>query len=97
VRLCRIARDNWITFDGWAAARGVDPVKLPFDRFLNLIYFCATDDAEEKEKDKFDVRLNLPDARARQKGAATSRNSPWSKANEESALGDFVSALSGKA
>lgn len=67
---------------------------MDLDRFLNVVYFWVTTDADEQEKDKFDVRLNLPDARARKTGAATQRaDSPWSKKNEEDALSAFVAAL----
>lgn len=66
------------------------------DRFLNLVYFYATEDAEQKEKDKFDIRLNLPDARARRTGAAVAASSPWSKQNEEASLSGFVASLTGK-
>jgi len=71
---------------------------LPFDRFLNLVYFFATEDSEEKDKDKFDVRLNLPDARTRARRPAASivRSSPWSKENEESALHGLAAALGGR-
>lgn len=69
---------------------------LPFDRFLNLAYFYATEDAEEKEKDKFDLKLNKPDAKAIARGAPLRPDSPWSKENEEAALGGFVAALTGK-
>jgi hypothetical protein len=68
---------------------------LPFPRFLNLVYFFATEDAEEKEKNSFDVRLRLPDARARATGAATREDSPWSKENEERALGGLLAQMTG--
>jgi hypothetical protein len=70
---------------------------LPMDRFLNLTYFFATENADEKEQDKFDTRLHLPDERARKTGAATAPGSKWSKENEEAALGGLVAALSGRA
>jgi hypothetical protein len=71
---------------------------LPFDRFLNLTYHYATDDADPREKDRFDIRLNLPDERARRKAATEGipESSPWSKRNEEASLSGFVAALSGK-
>jgi len=69
---------------------------LPLDRFLNLIYFYAVEDAESEEKDKFDIRLHKPDARAIKTGAAVADSSPWSKQNEEASLSGFVAALSGK-
>jgi hypothetical protein len=69
---------------------------LPFDRFLNLVYHFATEDAEEADKNKFDVRLYKPDARAIASGkAARDDRSPWSKKNEESALSGLVAALGG--
>lgn len=43
VRLVAYARTNWWQIDGEAAASGVDPFKLPFNRFLNFIYhWCLT-------------------------------------------------------
>lgn len=92
-----IAEEYWVDLDGWAGAKGVDPLKMPMDRFLNLVYRFATEDAEQKEKDKFDVRLNKPDARAIARGAAQRDDSPWSKKNEEAALSGLVGALTGKA
>lgn len=70
---------------------------LSLDRFLNLTYYFATEDAEPKEKDKFDIRLNLPDERARKKAIVEGipASSPWSKANEEASLSAFVAQLSG--
>ena len=68
---------------------------LPFARYLNLVYFWATEDAEEKDRNRFDVRLNMPDERARRTGAAVSKDSPWSKENEERALSGFVASLKG--
>lgn len=69
---------------------------LPFDRFLNLTYFFATEDAEDLDKNKFDMRLNVPDERARKSGAAVKDDrSPWSKKNEESALSGLVASLTG--
>lgn len=71
---------------------------LPMDRFLNLVYYFATEDAEQQDKDKFDVRLNMPDERARKKAKTDGldKSSPWSKQNEESALSGLVAAISGK-
>jgi hypothetical protein len=69
---------------------------LNMNRFLNLAYHWATEDAEEKEKDKFDVRLNLPDKRARERGTAIQPGSKWSKENEEAALSGFVASMTGR-
>jgi hypothetical protein len=70
-------------------------MELPFDRFLNLVHFFATNGAEEKDRDQFDVRLHLPPPELRGTAAAVPDSSPWSKAHEEEALGGLVAALSG--
>jgi hypothetical protein len=71
-------------------------MSIAIDSFLDLTYHYATEDADEKEKAKFDMRLNLPDERARASGrAVTDDRSPWTKKNEESALSGLVAALSG--
>jgi hypothetical protein len=90
-----IAEHNWTIFDGWSAARGVDPMALALDRFLNLMYFFATENAEEDEKNKFDIQLYKPTEKARLTGAALAPGSPWSKENEEAALAGFAAALGG--
>jgi hypothetical protein len=69
---------------------------LPLDRFLNLTYFYATENAEEQEKNQFDIRLNVPDERARRSGRAVQEGSMWSKENEESSLSGFVASLAGR-
>lgn len=38
VRLCAYVGTYWATFDGGFAARGLDPLDLPFHRFLNAGY-----------------------------------------------------------
>jgi hypothetical protein len=89
--------EHWTVFDGWAGTKGVDPMQMPVDRFLNLVYFYATENAEEQDKIKFDMRLNMPDAKARQTGRAATEGSMWSKEKEEAALADFVGMLGGTA
>jgi hypothetical protein len=39
VRLIGYAGNYWAHFDGGYAARGLDPFDLPFNRFLNAIYY----------------------------------------------------------
>jgi hypothetical protein len=70
---------------------------LAFDRLLNLVYFWATEDAEEADRDRFDVRLNKPDERARRRGAAALDQGPWSPEAERAALGGLVASLTGRA
>jgi hypothetical protein len=67
---------------------------MPMDRFLNLVYYFAVEDAEPKDKAKFDARLQMPDARARQRPEVAERG-PWSPQAETAALGNLVAQLSG--
>jgi len=67
---------------------------LPLDRLLNLTYFYATENAEESEKDQFDIKLHMPDKKAREAGTI-SPDSPWAPENEKAALAGFVASLSG--
>jgi hypothetical protein len=71
----------------------VDPVKLPFDRFLNLVHFFMIDGAEEKDRNSFEMRLNKPPVAL--VGQAPPPSSPWSQQNEESALHGLAAALGG--
>lgn len=69
---------------------------MPIDRFLNLVYFWATEDAAEKDKTRFDVKLNMPDTRPGRLNADRP-DSPWTKENEERALATLVGQLAGAA
>lgn len=61
-RLLHLMEDRWETFDGWYAveASGNDPLDLPFDRLLSVVYYWATQEADEQEVQKFDTRLHRP-------------------------------------
>lgn len=48
----------WPLFDGWAASQNVDPLDLPWDRCLNLIYFFATRNASKEKKQEFDAAMS---------------------------------------
>lgn len=48
----------WPLFDGWAASQSVDPLELPWDRCLNLIYFFATRNASKEKKQEFDAAMS---------------------------------------
>ena len=48
----------WPLFDGWAASQSVDPLELPWDRCLNLIYFFATRNATKEKKQEFDAAMS---------------------------------------
>lgn len=44
-------------FDGWSASRNVDPLSLPWDRYLNLVYYFMTRNLDTAEKDKIDAEM----------------------------------------
>jgi len=44
-------------FDGWCASQSVEPLQLPWDRFLNLVYFFATRNATKEKKQEFDSAM----------------------------------------
>lgn len=67
-------------------------MRLPFDRFLNFIYYFLTENADEQERDKFDLRLNTPPPNYRDPGSIP-ESSPWSAKNETAALGELSAAL----
>lgn len=48
----------WPIFDGWCASQNVDPLELPWDRCLNLIYFFATRNATKEKKQEFDAAMS---------------------------------------
>src|SRR5690606_29650813 len=47
---------HWPYFDGWCAARNVDPRALEWERFLNLAYYYLSGDTK-KQRDKVDSLL----------------------------------------
>jgi len=47
----------WPFFDGWCAARNVDHAALPWDRWLNLVYYFATHNCSTEDKKKFDSEM----------------------------------------
>lgn len=93
-RLLNTAKAQWSAFDGWAAASlsGADPLDLPLDRFVNLIYWWAIRDAEPEEIPKFDQRLWRPPP-----GVAPAPGSPWSAEAETAAFKGFAAAFKGRA
>lgn len=48
----------WPIFDGWCASRNVDHLELPWDRWLNLVYYFATRNASTEDKEKFDTEMD---------------------------------------
>lgn len=48
-------RDSvWPYFDGWCASRNVEPMDLPWDRWLNLVYYFATRNMSSEDKKELD-------------------------------------------
>ena len=92
-RLVAIARHHWAVLDGWAASRLVDPLVMPPDRMLSLVYYWATRNAtEQADIDKFNRHLWLPP-----KGVVPPPHSPWSAESERAAFGSLAAAVgSGK-
>lgn len=91
-RLLATIKAHWVAFDGWAVTvlAGGDPLRLPLDRYLNLIYHWLTDGADREEIAKFDKRLWMPP-----KGVAAPKGSPWSAEAETGAFRAFVAQVKG--
>ena len=64
---------------------------LPLDRFLNLIYYYATEGATSDDRQKFDNKLNMPPVGVQRLSEA----SPWTKQNEEASLSSLAAAVGG--
>lgn len=58
--------EEWPRFDGWLASQGIDPLELPTDRLLNLIYHYLVRDGDRGSKEgqaalrKFEAQLWRP-------------------------------------
>lgn len=86
VRLVASVKARWASFDGWGLSRGIDVQELNLDRFLNLVYYWLTKDAEsEKDIRAFDAKLFQPP-----KGTAAPAGSPWSPEGETAAFDSFL-------
>lgn len=55
-----LAADRWQDLDGWCASRNVDSLELEIDRFVNLVYYWATRNMSEEDRQKFDRDLSKP-------------------------------------
>lgn len=47
----------WGYFDGWATAQGVDHESLPWNKWLNFVYYFATRNMSSEQKEKFDNEM----------------------------------------
>lgn len=90
LNLLSAAFDGWDSFDGWATSRlgGGDPLDLPLDRFINLIWYYLTKGATPESVEKFKARLWIPP-----KGAEIPRESPWSAENEMAAFNTLMAQV----
>lgn len=68
---------------------GVDPLALPIDRLLSLVYHLLIDGADEVERRKLDTRLYMPP-----KGV-TPTQGPWAAEAETNALRAFSAQMGG--
>lgn len=80
-RLVYLAGQHWPVIDGMLASQGVDPLSLPWDRFLNTIYWWATRDATSQAVAKFEAQLWRPPP-----NEAPAPGSPWSPEAETAAF-----------
>lgn len=85
-RLLGYARQHWVSIDGEYAP--LDPLDLPFDRFLNLTYVHATRDMDPAAVRRFDLRLWVPPP-----GDTTPAQGPWSAEAETAAFKAVKNAL----
>lgn len=83
-----LVSNDWSTFDGWAVSRGFDPLTLPFDRFLSVVYHWATRGGEPEEVEKFNTRLYRPP-----KGEVATHG-PWTAEAETAAFAAFKAQVS---
>lgn len=78
---------NWTAFDGWAVTLGFDPLSLPADRLLSVIYHWATKDGDQQGIARFDSRLYMPP-----KGVEATVG-PWTAEAETSAFAAFKAQM----
>lgn len=88
-RLVALASHYWASMDGLLASQSVDPLDLPPDRFLSVVYWWALRNADDqREIAKFDRRLWRPPP-----GIAPAAGSPWSPEAENEAFGAFAASV----
>lgn len=71
--------------------KGLDPLSMPFDRFLNVVYVWLLGERDEVETQKFNAKLWI-----QPKGAEIPAESPWSAENESKAFAAFKAETTGK-
>lgn len=87
-RLIGLIKNEWSAFDGLLASQDVDPMLLPFDRFLNTVHWWATKEATQESLTRFERRLWMPP-----KGEAPAPGSPWSPEAETAAFASLAAQV----
>lgn len=60
IRLIGLATLHWAEIDGEAAARGIEPLALRPDRFLNFIYWFTVRNATQEGREQINAELDKP-------------------------------------
>jgi hypothetical protein len=81
--LIYIADQYWHEFDGACARQGVDPLALPFNRFLNAVYAWAVERLQYAEDARQEFDDALFDERGTRRGAARGDNVSQKVIDEE--------------
>ena len=59
-RLSGTAAVNWVSIDGTYSGQGVNILRLPFHRFLNVIYAWCAERVSEDDRERWLVELETP-------------------------------------
>ena len=74
-----VALAHWSRFDGWCAARNVDPLALSVERFCNLVYYWATRNLKPDDVEKFDAALAAPPSGDQPSEQVSHASGAWSR------------------
>ena len=87
LRLTSLALDHWREIDGFAVSQNMPPLqRLPLSRFCNFVYWWATRNGEDTDRQKFDSRLWRPPPGEVARG-------PWAPEAESSAFAGLKAGL----
>lgn len=59
-RLSATAAGNWVLIDGTYSGQGVNILRLPFHRFLNVIYAWCSERLTQEDRERWLVELETP-------------------------------------
>ena len=60
VRLSATATGNWQSIDGYYSGQGIDLLRLPFSRFLSVVFVWAMTNLPEEDGKKWQAELDKP-------------------------------------